>query len=453
MSRWLLRLLLVPPLVLGAAVLAVLVLSRQPPERHPLEERSVAVRVVAVPEVAVVPRAVGHGVVEPARVWEGVAEIGARVVEEHQGLARGAILAAGTLLLRLDAAEVELRVAQAEAGIAVLEAQLQELDQREASTRTALAIEARALALGEGELDRQRDLLARGAVSQAVVDREERQVLAQRQAVQSLESQLDLVPVERGVLAAQVRQQEAELATARLDLARTELRLPFDARIAQVNVRRDQFAARGQVLVVADGIERAEITAQLAMDRMRRFLEDDAEAIAITPETIAQRIAALGIEATARLHLGDLVVEWPGRVARLSETVDPQTRTLGVIVEVDYPYHQVIPGRRPPLVKSMFVEVELRGRATTPLAVVPRSALRAGHVHVVGPDQRLEVRPVEVAFLQGEVAVIAAGLVAGEEVVVSDLVPAIEGLRLRPTHDEALREELIRAAGAGDESS
>jgi membrane fusion protein, multidrug efflux system len=453
MSRWLRRLLLVPPLALGALALAVLVLSREAPDRHPPEETSVLVRVIAVPEVAVVPRAVGHGVVQPAHIWEGVAEIGARVVEEHPGLARGAVLAAGTVLLRLDAADVELHIAQAEAAINVLEAQLREVERREANTRASLAVEERALALAEGELERQRELLAGGTVPQAAVDREERQTVGQRQAVQNLENQLALLPIERDVLVAQRQQREAELAAARLDLARTELRLPFDARIAQVNVRSDQFAARGQVLVVADGIERAEVNAQLAMDRLRRFLGDDLEPITITPETVAERVEALGLKALVRLHAGDVMIEWPGRVARMSETVDPQTRTMGVIIEVDHPYREVVPGESPPLVKTMFVEVELRGRPTEPRAVIPRSALRAGRVHVVGADERLEIRPVEVAFLQGEIAVIAAGLTAGEQIVVSDLVPAIEGLRLRPTHDDALREKLIRAAAGEGESS
>jgi multidrug efflux pump subunit AcrA (membrane-fusion protein) len=126
----------------------------------------------------------------------------------------------------------------------------------------------------------------------------------------------------------------------------------------------------------------------------------------------------------------------------MSEIVDPSTRTVGVIVEVDRPYDRVVPGQVPPLVKSMFVEVELHGRATAPLAVIPRAALRAGRVYVVDEAQRLEARPVEVAFLQGDVAVIASGLAAGEHVVVSDLVPAIEGMRLVPTPDDDLLEKM-----------
>jgi membrane fusion protein, multidrug efflux system len=134
----------------------------------------------------------------------------------------------------------------------------------------------------------------------------------------------------------------------------------------------------------------------------------------------------------------------------MSEIVDPSTRTVGVIIEVDRPYDRVVPGQVPPLVKSMFVEVELRGRATAPVAVIPRVALRANRVYVVGEDQRLEARVVEVAFVQGAVGVIASGLAGGEQVVVSDLVPAMEGMRLVPTHDDDLLLQVTREATGKD---
>ena len=66
---------------------------------------------------------------------------------------------------------------------------------------------------------------------------------------------------------------------------------------------------------------------------------------------------ALGLSATVRLP--EFSLGWEARFARMSDTIDPQTRTVGVIVEVDDPYEGVRPGVRPPLVKEMFVEVEI----------------------------------------------------------------------------------------------
>ncbi len=56
------------------------------------------------------------------------------------------------------------------------------------------------------------------------------------------------------------------------------------------------------------------------------------------------------------------------------------------------------------------------------------------------------MRPVEVRFLQTGFAAIEAGLKAGEPIVVSDLVPAIEGMLLDPVADDDVRSNLINDA-------
>jgi hypothetical protein len=48
-----------------------------------------------------------------------------------------------------------------------------------------------------------------------------------------------------------------------------------------------------------------------------------------------------------------------------------------------------------------------------------------------------------VAFTQSDFAVIREGLTTGEQVVVSDVMPAVEGMLLAPQEDVAIRERLI----------
>jgi multidrug efflux pump subunit AcrA (membrane-fusion protein) len=94
----------------------------------------------------------------------------------------------------------------------------------------------------------------------------------------------------------------------------------------------------------------------------------------------------------------------------------------------------------------MFVQVLIRGRIQPDRLVVPRAALRAGKVHLVGPQDRLQISPVSVAFTQGPLAVIDSGIATGDRVVLSDLVPAVEGMRLDPRPDESIRALMARAA-------
>ena len=134
----------------------------------------------------------------------------------------------------------------------------------------------------------------------------------------------------------------------------------------------------------------------------------------------------------------------------MADTIDPETRTVGVIVAVDRPYGQAVPGVRPPLTKNMFVEVEITGRPKPDRLIVPRSALHNGRLYLVGDDDRLVIRPTTVAFVQAGFAVIAEGLADGERVVISDIVPAIEGMRLAPVADEAVAAALTAAASGAE---
>jgi multidrug efflux pump subunit AcrA (membrane-fusion protein) len=105
---------------------------------------------------------------------------------------------------------------------------------------------------------------------------------------------------------------------------------------------------------------------------------------------------------------------------------------------------------RPPLIKGLFVDVELKGRPRPDSLVVPIAALNNGKVFVVGEDNRLEIRDVVTGLIGSEYAVIESGLNENERIVVSDLVPAIKGMLLEPVPDATSLSRLIRLATAAE---
>ena len=443
------KLLIIPPILAGVALLAYFIAQRQAPEAKPPEERARHVRIIEAPKVSVVPRVLGYGAVAPEKVWNAAAQVGGEIIYVHENFKKGAILPAETEIVTISPTDYELAIAQAEANIRSSAAKLTELEVSEENTKLALVIERRSLELHEADLARKQELLETGTVSQLVVDDEIRDTLAQRQRVQELENTLRLIPTQTAVEEEQKAVFEAQLEDARLDLDRTHIKVPFAVRIAEANVEISQYVQVGQTLAVADSIETAEIEAQVPIDRFRRLaaaIDRKGMPVGITPENLARLVAALGFKVLVRLRTGDQSVEWDGRFARVSDTVDPNTRTLGVIAAVDKAYAQAMPGVRPPLTKGMFVEVELSTRPTAPMVIVPRSALHAGRLHVAGADDRLEIRPVETGLVQGGFVEITSGLEAGERVIVSDLSPAIAGMLLRMTRDEDVVERLRKDA-------
>ncbi len=439
--------LFLPPVLAGIALLVWFARSGESPVRILPEEAVRPARVISVPVVDFVPRTLGYGHVQPGRVWEAVAEVGGRIVEKHPRLESGELMVAGEVILRIDPTDYELAVESARARIRGAEAQIAELEVSEENTRRSLEIEQRGLSLAETDLTRKQTLVKRGSISQATVDEAERTVLSLRQAVQGQRSALALIPAEREVLVANLALFESELRQAERNLERTELVTPFDGRVAAVNVEESQFAAAGQVLAVLDGVDLAEVAAQIPIDRMRPLVAGSLAELQDTgTENLSKVFQRLGLTAIVRLSAGEFRVSWPARFVRIRESVDPSTRTVGIVVAVDEPYRLVEPGRRPPLAKNMFVEVELQGRPVPGRLVVPRAALHDGMVYVVDDANRLERRPVTVGVRQSGFVVVVEGLTAGESVVVTDLSPAIDGMLLEPVTDEGLRDRLIAAA-------
>jgi hypothetical protein len=98
----------------------------------------------------------------------------------------------------------------------------------------------------------------------------------------------------------------------------------------------------------------------------------------------------------------------------------------------------------------MFVEVDLRAAPVTVGGVVPATAVHDGHLYVLDDDDRLRLRPVTPLARQGDLVVLGEDWPPGTRVVVSDLIPAVAGMRLAPQPDDALAARLAeQAAGAG----
>ena len=125
---------------------------------------------------------------------------------------------------------------------------------------------------------------------------------------------------------------------------------------------------------------------------------------------------------------------------RTEGELDPGTRMVKMIAEVQRPYDQ--PDGTPPLTVGLFVDAEIEGREVADAVVLPRAALQSErHVHVIGADDRLAVRPVDVLRLFGEEAYVL-GLQSGERVSLTRLPGAVDGLRGRTANNGGATEPL-----------
>lgn len=420
---WKRRLLIVPPILIGVAAIFLSPLIKSKPQEIEVVERPAKVRAITVSAVAVVPRAIGYGTVKPARTWEAVAEVAGQVEWISDDLKNGRTVYAGAEMLRIEDVNYRLTLAQ-------IKAQLDAADVKDKTTRASLAIAEKDFKLLQDDYNRKKGLAAKDAVAKSAVEAAERQMLNGEQQLQNQKNAVNLNAVEREVLAAQ-------LASAELDLQRTHMVAPFDVRITEVKIGEAQYANKGQLLFTADGLQKAEIEAQFPIGILRPLMTTVRNGEANLNEGL------MGLRAVVRLRTASHVVEWPARIDRVSGVIDPQTQSLGVVVSIFRPTAQAQPGERPPLYRNTFVEVELSASPMEGLIVVPLSALHDGKIYVADNDSRLDVRKVEVSFVQGGYAVLAKGIKPGERLVTSDLTSAIQGMLLAPQDDPKAKKQLI----------
>ncbi len=435
-----------PLVLLGVGFLAYTIINKKPPERINVSERATAVRIIVTETSAVAPQATGYGLVNPARTYEAIAQVGGTAEYVNPLLKKGAILPAGSVLLRLSPADFNLAIAQARANIRAAEAKLAEIAISESNLASALEIEQETFELKTKDLERVDRLFTAGTASQTARDGAQATMLAQRQKVLNLESSLALLPTQQAVQSEQIAVYQATLETATLNLERTELTMPFAARVASVTVEVGQFVRVGQTTAILDGIDTAEVEAQISVADLMMLLRinnGETSSMLIDPSAMTTLLQGLGISANVRLQLGETTLDWPATLDRISDTIDQKTGTIGVIVKVDNAYSSASPGQRPPLTKGMFVEVTLNARPVQG-TIIPRSAIRDGQVMIAGKDNRLTFLPVQPYMVRGEIALVKQGLDPETRVIVSTPSPAISGMLLDITRDDVLIEQLTQ---------
>ncbi len=439
------------PVLLGAAALHFSFERDTALERVPVAELSRTFRVIQIPKTEFVPRALGYGTARPQKVWRAVAEVQGKLAYVHPDVSSGAIVREGARLLEVEKTEYELEHQRLLAELKKSRNELAALDLREANLKTMIEIETRSLEFARNEVERLRRLAESNAATRSQLDTAQRTLLEQLRALQSQRYELDLMPTQRRTLQATIDSQEARVKDAEIDLRRTEIIVPFDSRLRDFDLQEGQFVTIGEVLFEADGLDATEVVAEVSVEKAATLIDPTQMSLGQIMEVLASRDTTsirdlFRLDATIRVSAGDLEASWEARFINASSDVDPKTRTIGFVTVVDRPYEKTIPGERPPLVRGVFCEVELRGTPRANRIVVPRDAIYGDHVYLVNDQSRLERRRVVVELIQSGVAVIRSGLEGGETLVVSDPTPAIDGQLVETVTDEELLQALIAQA-------
>ena len=325
-----------------------------------------------------------HGSVLPRTESELVPEVSGRVVYMSPSLVSGGFFKKGDVLLKVDPLDYEVALEQARAALASSKSEV-------TNARKAHA--------------RQLDLAKKQSTSESQRD----DALNRMQFAEAAE-----------------REARARLSRAERDLERTSIVAPFEGRVRSERVDVGQFISRGSPIASLYSTDYAEVRLPIH-DEELAFLE-----LPLATEGNGERPLPVAI---LRARFAGEEHEWRGVVVRTEGELDPRTRMINVVAQVEAPYETS--GDRPPLAVGLFVEAEILGRVIDNIYVIPRSALQANdQVYIIGEDNTVEFRDVDIARIIGEEVYLRAGLETGETVCLSTLNNAIQGMSVRPVARE-----------------
>ena len=246
-------------------------------------------------------------------------------------------------------------------------------------------------------------------VQLAEIELERKTELLRRQAI--ARSELDIAEADAAVAKADLAAAEAALTEARLNLARTEIRAPFDGRIGRTAASLGALVGpstgalatvvRETPMYVTFSLSEPQL--QLALEQLDRGLEDLIE-MGRSPNVFV------------RLPDGSMFDE-PGRIVFVDNRIDPATGTISLRAEFVNAGGLILDGS--------FVTVVIEALEPTLSVLVPQNAIqrdqRGAFVLVVTDQQLVEQRYVVPGPQSGTAVVIEDGLREGESVITEGL--------------------------------
>jgi multidrug efflux system membrane fusion protein len=197
-----------------------------------------------------------------------------------------------------------------------------------------------------------------------------------------------------------IQSDEAQIASAKLNLTYCRITSPIDGRVGLRGVDPGNIvhATDANGILVITQMQPIAVDFTLPEDELPQVLQE-------------MRGRQLTVEAYGR---DNNVLLGTGKLLTMDNQIDPTTGTIKLKSEFPNPKMELWP--------NQFVNVRLLLSERKGVLVVPSAAVQKGaqgtFVYLIGADRKADVRPVQVDFTQGNNTVLREGVNAGEDVVV-----------------------------------
>ena len=373
-----------PIAIFGGLVLIAVIIRMNPPEAP--QRPAFTGPMMTVETLPVIPqtyrvRLQSYGTVQPRTRSMLVAQVGGQIVEINENVRDGGFFEKGDVLAQIDPRDYQADVQIAEATLAD----------------------------------------ARQALAEAVARSEQAREDWERLGNEGEPTELVLRIPQLEAARARVASAQSALTKAQLDLERTSVVAPFAGRVIRKSVDLGQVVGQNTQLAEIYATDVVEIRLPLRnrdlgfidLPESYRFIDsDDDNAVDVTI-----RSDLIGQE------------QWDAKLVRTEGAIDQTARQLHVIAQIDDPFGRGSEDRSP-LKIGQYVTAEIDGKELNDVLVIPNNTIYQGSYVYVVENGILRRRDLDIAWTNDTDAIIAGGLEAGDELVVTPLGQVTSGIRV-----------------------
>ena len=395
---------LAPIAIFGGLVLIAVIIRMNPPEAP--QRPAFTGPMMTVETRPVIPqsyrvRLQSYGTVQPRTRSMLVAQVGGQIVEINENVRDGGFFEKGDVLAQIDPRDYQADVQIAEATLAD----------------------------------------ARQALAEAVARSEQAREDWERLGNEGEPTELVLRIPQLEAARARVASAQSALTKAQLDLERTSVVAPFAGRVIRKSVDVGQVVGQNTQIAEIYATDVVEIRLPLRnrdlgfidLPESYRFVDsddEDAVDVTISSDLIGQE-------------------QWDAKLVRTEGAIDQTARQLHVIAQIDDPFGRESEDRSP-LKIGQYVTAEIDGKQLTDVLVIPNNTIYQGSYVYVVEDGVLRRRDLDIAWTNDTDAIIAGGLEAGDELVVTPLGQVTSGIRVTVAGANSQGSNRQRPGGAGE---
>jgi RND family efflux transporter MFP subunit len=300
----------------------------------------------------------GHGEVKPLETTELSAQVSGEVTKWHPNFVAGGLVKRGETLFEIEQDTYLAAVSQAEAQLSQAQANLIE---------------------EQGRAD---------------VAKREAKTLPNTKVTDLYLRKPQLMSAK-----AQVKSAQASLRLAKRDLKNCTVVAPYDALIVSRNLGVGQFVSMGAKIAQMHNIEVAEVVFPIAgFDSP--FLQEN----------------LMGLDANVATE-GRYSLSRPATIVRDLGLIDTDTRMSNIVVRIEDPYS--MKSNLPKLMFGHYVNVTFKGQKLNTVYRLSQDLVANNAVWVVGEENKLNRKDVEVLREEGEFFILGKGLSESDKVVLT----------------------------------